>query len=87
MKSIEFQCLDFWRSKPADEEYRASLPTVCATGQFITNVLGAEPYAGSFWDASGVRHEIPPKIFHAAVCGLPHTFGAAAARLEKLLTP
>ena len=88
MKSLEHQCLDFWRSKPADEEYRWITMRECALGQFAA-FLGIEPgpYSENYTDRLGNIETWPDPMRAAAYwcIGCPHTFGAAADRLEKLL--
>ena len=90
MKNLEHQCLDFWRSKPADEVYDAGNYQACALAQF-TRSIGGDPLAIDWRDRTGTTHRFPPVLLDAAfrVDGRPAawTFGQAADRLEKLLQP
>lgn len=91
MKSLEYQCLDFWRSKPAWKSYDGSCIGECALAQFAES-LGAQNYGDSWWqDAGGEIQAYDRRLYNAAMCigfsGLGWTFGAAADRLEKLLQP
>lgn len=86
MKSFEHQCLDFWRSKPADEEYKFCAIRACAVYQFLSDAgYPVSAAAGTYWlDLAGVEHPLAEPVRYAAR-GYPYTFGAAADRLEKLL--
>lgn len=92
------QFLDWLRSKPADEEYGYWCDQ-CAIGQFLVeNGYATKPeMCREVWieqvagTAFGQEHPIPVLMDVASrgdtsVCE-PHTFGAAASRLEKLLQP
>lgn len=85
MKNLEHQCLDYWRSKPADEEYYWLDSQVCALGQFFdASGLGIARATG-FLDAHGKWQPYPYALAQAAYFSGVKTFGAAADRLEALL--
>lgn len=89
VKTLEMQCLDFWRSKPADERYNAANYSDCALGQFA-KTIGCEPGPITFRDASGRDHFLSDDLLGAAYRNDDRkeawTFGQAADRLEALLS-
>lgn len=87
MKSLEHQCLDFWRSKPADKWYDWTEKSRCALGQFA-EAIGVTAEAVAFVDSAYTVTFWPASMLEAAVYKRNDggtTFGAAADRLEALL--
>ena len=89
MKSFEHQCLDFWRSKPANETYDYTWSQTCAMARFISESGLGEPSTFLRWrDNGGALHDYPKAMKDAAngyCLEGGWTFGAAADRLERLL--
>lgn len=78
---------DWLRTKPVDEVYCWADAQTCLLGQYLKHI-GAIEIGSSYWlDANSNLHEISEQFFHVALHGhnLPHTFGAALERAEKII--
>jgi hypothetical protein len=86
MKSFEHQCLDFWRSKPADEEYDPLDIAHCALAKFARH-MGGKPGPEWWTDHCGSRVPYSITLMRAAFGGSDSSlqYGPAADRLEALL--